>query len=546
MIFNKRRNGLKAALLAVVSLATVIGSVWTEPNKVNAADSAFTQKGTGILGWHATSYGGSFKEANMKANTDWIAEDFKQYGYEYICVDGWVGDSTTHNSDGYITKYKNDWEHDWKYWADYVHSKGLKLGMYYNPAWLHQDLVKDDSLKVVGTNIPLRSLIIESPDNKYMHQTRYMVNPDAPGAKEYIQGMVKYYISVGVDLIKIDFLRYFENVYGHEAVKTLYSWIREAAGDDIILYFANTNNVNHAEDEITAADILRASEDWRTSADSPGVWYHTSERNRGKVKDNGWPPAYNLFDGFTWFSDISGPGKVVIDGDYSVLSSGGTDAEKKTRISLIAMAGSSINIGDRYNNIGDNGKYYTNPEILNMNKQGFVGKPLSKDLKSPLSQIWKGELPDGTWVVALFNREDTPQTRSIDFTKELRLSGGSYQVSDMWSHSTLGTMTSYSEDIEPHGVRLLKISIKVDVNSLQNLVDRYIESNDLTGPLVPQLKNSLNQANHQLRKGDQDKAAKHTEDFLKLLKNEPLQEYVSKAAKEVLIADAQALIASWR
>jgi hypothetical protein len=66
-----------------------------------------------------------------------------------------------------------------------------------------------------------------------MHQTRYMVNPDAPGSKEYVQGMIKFYISVGVDLIKIDFLRYYENVYGHEAVTKLYGWIREAAGDDI-------------------------------------------------------------------------------------------------------------------------------------------------------------------------------------------------------------------------------------------------------------------------------------------------------------------------
>src|SRR4051794_21504799 len=107
--------------MAVISCASIIGSTWTEQSKVSAADSEFGQKGTGILGWHATSYGGSFTEETMKANTDWIAEDYRQYGYEYICVDGWVGDSTIHNSDGYITTYKNNWQHDWKYWADYVH-----------------------------------------------------------------------------------------------------------------------------------------------------------------------------------------------------------------------------------------------------------------------------------------------------------------------------------------------------------------------------------------------------------------------------------------
>ncbi|PZE22794.1 alpha-galactosidase [Paenibacillus xerothermodurans] len=457
MSWKKHHAFGKGMIVAAVSFVMLAGNTLADVNKASATPSEFTQKGSGILGWHATSYGGSFTEAAMKANTDWIADNFKQYGYEYICVDGWVGDTTVHNADGYITTYKNNWEHDWKYWADYVHSKGLKLGMYYNPAWLHRDLVKDDSLKVVGTDIPLRSLVIEDPNNKYMHQTRYMVNPDAPGSKEYVQGMIKYYISVGVDLIKIDFLRYYETVYGHEAVKQLYGWIREAAGDDIILYYANTNNVNHAEDEVLTADILRASEDWRTNSAYPGVWWHTSIRERGKVKDHSWPPAYNLFDGLIWFSDLSGRGKVVIDGDYSVMSSGGTDAEKKTRMSLLAMSGSSINIGDRYSNIGDNDVFYTNPEILEMNKKGFVGKPLSRDVNSPLSQIWQGQLSDNTWIVALFNREDTPQERSIDFAKDLGLSG-SYTVSDMWSHSTIGTMSSYAENVEPHGVRLLKIT----------------------------------------------------------------------------------------
>ncbi|MCR8636501.1 S-layer homology domain-containing protein [Paenibacillus radicis (ex Xue et al. 2023)] len=441
--------------LSIISITMVLSGA-ISPAYVYATDTVFTQKGSGILGWHATPYGSSFTEARMKSNADWLAANFLDYGYEYINVDGWVGDATKHNANGYITHYKNDWMNDWKYWADYVHSKGLKLGIYYNPSWLHQDIANDPAnLKVVGTNIPLKSIIRDDP--KYMHQTRYMIDPDTPGSKEYVQGMIKFYISIGVDLLKIDFLRYYENAYGHAAVKQLYDWMREAAGNDIILYYANTNNVNHAADEVVTADLLRASEDWRTDTTQPGVWYHTSLRNRGTTRADTWPPAYNLFDGLVYLSDLSGPGKVVLDGDFSVMSSGGTDAEKKTRISLLAMAGSSIFIGDNYQNMASNDAYYKNLEIIDMNKRGFVGKPLSRDVKSPLSQIWKGQLPDGTWVVALFNREDTAQTRSVDFANDLGLSGN-YLVSDMWSHSIIGTRTSYSESIEPHGVRLLKIS----------------------------------------------------------------------------------------
>jgi hypothetical protein len=448
---NKHTGFFKIIALAAVSSVLFLGS--TGPGaKAYAADTVFNQKGSGILGWHATPYGGSFNEDKMKANVDWFAANFKQYGYEYFCLDGWVGDTTVHNADGYITTYKNDWQHDWKYWADYVHSKGLKLGMYYNPDWVHQSIADDTNNKVVGTDIPLKSLT----DPAHMHQTRYLVDPGKPGAEQYIKGMINYYKSVGVDLLKIDFLRYVDDAYGPEATTTLYRWMREAAGNDMILYYANEKNRNHAQDEVKYADIIRASEDWRTNASYPGVWYHTSLRNRGQVKDDSWPPAYNLFDGLVWLSDVSGKGKVVIDGDFSVMSSGGTDTEKKTRMSLLALSGSSINIGDNYTNIGQNDVYYKNPEILEMNKKGFVGKPLSRDVKDPLSQIWKGQLPDGTWIVGLFNREDTPQTRSIDFSRDLGING-KYKVSDMWSHSDIGIMSSYSEDIEPHGVRLLKI-----------------------------------------------------------------------------------------
>ncbi|WP_165972216.1 alpha-galactosidase [Paenibacillus piri] len=455
---NKTRKTGSVIMRAVLALI-LASSGWvtcTPDSKAYAADTAFNQKGSGIMGWHATPYGGSFTEEKMKANVDWLAERFKDYGYEYVCIDGWVGDSTLHNADGYITTYKNDWQHDWKYWADYVHSKGLKLGIYYNPSWVHKSIADDATNKIAGTDIPIQSIT----DPAHIHQTRYIIDPGKPGAEQYVKGMIRYYISVGVDLLKIDFLRYVDDAYGPEATTTLYRWMREAAGDELILYYANEKNRNHAQDEVKYADIIRASEDWRTNTDQPRVWYHTSMRNRGQAKDDIWPPAYNIFDGFIWLSDVSGKGKVVIDGDFSVMSSGGTDAEKKTRISLLAMAGSSINIGDNYGNIGQNDVYYKNREIIDMNRKGFVGKPLSRDVNDPLSQIWKGQMPDGTWIVGLFNREDTPQTRTIDFQRDLGING-MYTVSDMWSHTALGIMSSYSEEVEPHGVRLLKISLDV-------------------------------------------------------------------------------------
>lgn len=102
--------------------------------------------------------------------------------------------------------------------------------------------------------------------------------------------------------------------------------------------------------------------------------------------------------------------------------------------------------------------------MLALNKDGFVGKPLSNDPTNVNSQIWKGQMSDGDWVVALFNREDTPQSRSINFSTELGISTPA-TVRDLWEHSDLGSMSSYSENIPAHGVTVLRIGDLTDNDS---------------------------------------------------------------------------------
>ncbi|NOU74995.1 hypothetical protein GC098_27025 [Paenibacillus sp. LMG 31458] len=91
----------------------------------------------------------------------------------------------------------------------------------------------------------------------------------------------------------------------------------------------------------------------------------------------------------------------------------------------------------------------------------------------------------------------------------------------------------------------IRFTTAVIPEGLSNLIDGYATAGELTNPLVNQLRNSLDQALHQLDKGDKYKAAKHMQDFLKHLDNEPMAGYVSDSAKSVLTADANALIAAW-
>jgi alpha-glucosidase len=95
-----------------------------------------------------------------------------------------------------------------------------------------------------------------------------------------------------------------------------------------------------------------------------------------------------------------------------------------------------------------------------------VGKPVylnshayDWDQTSRDSQRWVGQLPDGSWVVGLFNRADTgaPITQTLDFASILGLTQPA-AVRDLWAHQDMGSMTSWSATLAPHTSSLVKVT----------------------------------------------------------------------------------------
>ncbi|WP_188454952.1 FIMAH domain-containing protein [Virgibacillus oceani] len=85
----------------------------------------------------------------------------------------------------------------------------------------------------------------------------------------------------------------------------------------------------------------------------------------------------------------------------------------------------------------------------------------------------------------------------------------------------------------------------MNLSELQNLVNEYIDSDDLRAPLANQLVNKMKQAEKFFNKGSVEKAAKHMEGFLKSLNNKSMQKYISEEAKELLNQEAALLLESW-
>lgn len=110
-----------------------------------------------------------------------------------------------------------------------------------------------------------------------------------------------------------------------------------------------------------------------------------------------------------------------------------------------------------------------------------------------------------------------------------------------YSYAVTAVDRAHGEGLASH----VSLSYEAGIGSMQALLDDYISSGQVSGPLVKQLTNRLEQVKHHASRGAYKQAVKHMEDFLKHLNNKPMQQHISEEAKRVLSREAQALIEHW-
>jgi glucan 1,6-alpha-isomaltosidase len=466
-------GGLAVASLGASAGAASIGDVKADVGTSAAPDGQFRRGGPGPLYWSTYGYNNAMNaaipEPIWKANVDWVAETFRSYGYDMVCTDGWVDTTQKVSSHGYIRSLSDSWTHDWAWWATYVATRGLKLGFYYNPLWATKSAVMDSSVTVVGRPDVKVADIVNAGDYLNSDGDLYWVDVTRDGAEEYVKGYVDYFRQLGAVFLRIDFLGWYEAgfdqndgtigvAHGRDNYLQALSWMRQAAGD-MQLSLVLPNLFDHGSAERQFGDLIRIDNDV-----SFGGWYNLSEGPQG------WQPIWSQwsspFLGFTGFSDLSGRGQLILDGDPIIISSFQSDDERQSVINLFTMAGAAIAITDRYDTIGPNAPFFQNPEVLAVHQAGLVGKPVyhnshgfEYDTSSRDPERWIGQLADGSWVVGLFNRsnEPGPATKEIDFNSELGLSAPA-SVRDLWAHQDLGLLTTWSVPLQPHTSSLIKVT----------------------------------------------------------------------------------------
>ncbi|MEY9942349.1 hypothetical protein ABH932_007022 [Streptacidiphilus sp. MAP5-52] len=212
-------RGAGRAAAAPVSLQAALAASASPTLPVTSRNSVFTRSGPGPLYWTPYSWTlahGTLTESVWQQNIDWVAGNFASYGYTMCCTDGWVDYTQKTNGNGYVLSYSDSWTHDWAYWADYLSGKGLKLGVYYNPLWVTTSAVNDPTKTVVGTDIPVSSIVTSGDWFNSNHQ-EYWVDVTKPGAKEFVQGYVNYFKSLGVAYLRTDFWAWYESGWDQNA-----------------------------------------------------------------------------------------------------------------------------------------------------------------------------------------------------------------------------------------------------------------------------------------------------------------------------------------
>lgn len=389
---------------------------------------------------------------------DWVASDLKPYGYDMICTDGFIP-MLAKDGTGYMTHYGSMALKDL---VAKCKAKGIKVGVYDNPLWIHGPR----ETKIEGTDYDFSSL--------YYNGSTSVQNPNAedrwfhwavaenPGTREFIDGFFKHYKDLGIDYIRMDFLSWYEDGkdrnmgvvgrgYGRGSYARALSYIAESAKKyGIFTSLVMPHLYNDAEVEAKYGNMVRIVCDT-----SGGGWWHCSAQDKGKSYTT-WPNCMNMFDGFTYWSHIAGRDKVILDGDFIRLNKFDTDAERETVVSLQLMAGGPVTVADQHNTIGDNLKFYTNSELLELNTDKFVGKPLSDKLNDKNNEVWFGQMSNGDYIVGMFNRDDNSRAYSLNLST-LGIEG-EWKMRDLWRHADEGCVTTISATVPAHGCKIVRLS----------------------------------------------------------------------------------------
>ena len=368
------------------------------------------------LGWNSWNvWAGRVDAGKVRdAADEMISAGLAQHGFQYVNIDDtWeLGRSGDTGRDAAGNIQTNDKFPDMPGLAAYIHSKGLKVGLYSSPG----------------------PTTCGGYTASYQHEAQ-----DAAT-----------YAKWGFDYLKYDWCSYGSVVYGDHSLPAL----------------QKPYNVMGAALASSPRDIVFSlcqygdGDVWKWGASTGG----NSWRTTGDIQDN-WGSLHSIYESQAGHSVYAGPGHWN-DPDMlmvGVVGFGNTHPthlspnEQVLHISMWCLLSSPLLIGCDMTKLDPlTLTLLTNDEALDIN-QDPLGKPaglISKDAND--GEVWARPLFDGTHAVGLINGDSEPRTLSVSWSALGVF--GPQSVRDLWLHKNAGSFSSsYAVEVPAHGAVLLKV-----------------------------------------------------------------------------------------
>jgi alpha-galactosidase len=385
------------SLLLTFSLLLTVGL-----NHALALDNGLAK--TPPMGWNSwNKFACDVSESLIREMADAaVTSGMKDAGYQYIVIDDcWqVG----RDDSGNIMPDAKRFPSGMKALADYIHSKGLKFGIYSD----------------AGTG----------------------TCQNRPGGRGYEFQDARQYAEWGVDYLKYDWCN-----HSTQNSQASYSIMRDAlakSGRPIVFSLCEWGST---QPWLWAENVGNL---WRSTGDIQDKW------DSGKKNDGlGVVQILDLNNGL---ASYAGPGHWN-DPDMLEVGNGGmTATEYRSHFSMWAlMAAPLISGNDLRSMTAETHDILTNKEVIAVDQDplGIQGHRVKKDGDS---EIWAKQMQDGSRAVVLLNRSSSAATIRVKWTDIGYPGSVAASVRDLWAHKDLGTKTGdYTATVPSHGVSMILV-----------------------------------------------------------------------------------------
>lgn len=387
-----------------------------------SAPPVFAQKFEGLartpqLGWNSwNKFGCKVSEQLIRETADaMVASGMKDAGYQYVNIDDcWHGER---DARGFIQPNKEHFPSGMKALADYVHSKGLKLGIYSDAGW-----------KTCGGK---------------------------PGSRGYEYQDALTYAAWGIDYLKYDWC----NTNGLKA-EGAYLTMREAlrqAGRPILFSICEWGD-NKPWD--WAKDVGHS---WRTTGDISNCF--------NCVVDHGTWKSWGVLQILDMQQNLrvhAGPDHWN-DADMLEVGNGMSLSEDRAHFSMWAMLASPLIAGNDLRTMSkDTTAILTNRLVIAVNQDPLGVQGFRHAVRDGV-EFWFKPLSDGAWAFIALNRNPELRKASFDWKSEVVLDELSkrtlstqqngYALHNLWKNNAAGTTRhALSTEIPGHDVLMLRLT----------------------------------------------------------------------------------------